>query len=277
MGSPAIGSATTSAPPPPPPTTPSSPIAQAGPTSGSGAQAAPLGQPATGTGDVYEAGKPAPVAAQTPEQARIATQYKASALRDVADPKTLRVLNEELKARDPSAAPITAEEAKKAINATDVKVLSADDYKAVKQALGGQWTNPAAAADSSIRTTLNSDEAAVKLATARARERTHLSATQPTQAEIDQAKVDLRRIDPGAFETPPKDAVYVNQAKAGVPVSDPTQTKVADHEFTHIVLNKRPGTAGEATQHEITAKLGWNHAPGENANWNTPPGKGLPD
>ena len=47
-------------------------------------------------------------------------------------------------------------------------------------------------------------------------------------------------------------------------------------EFTHIVLNKRPGTAGEHTQHEITAKLGWNHKHGENANWDTGPGQGLP-
>ena len=86
----------------------------------------------------------------------------------------------------------------------------------------------------------------------------------------------VRYSSAGAFESPPKDAVYVNQAKAGVAVSDPTKTKVASHEFTHIVLNKREATQGEHTQHEILGRLGWNHTPGENHNWATPPGEGLP-
>lgn len=252
-----------SAPPPPPPPPPPAP--KPAPTR---AESAPA--------DGYTAAKVAPTPLHTPEQTRIAAQYKDAALKDVADPRTLKVLNDELKAKDPNAKPITPEEAKAIIKNTDVRVLSADDYKAVKQALGGLTSNPAAACDKSLREKL-ATEGVEKLALARARERTGLRDTQPTQADLDQARADLRRIDPGAFQTPVKDAVYVNESRANKPVSDPTKTKVADHEFVHIVLNHRGATAGEGPQHRIIGKLGWNQAePGENSNWGTPPGQGLP-
>lgn len=230
------------------------------------------------TADTYQAAPVQPAAVHTPAQARIAAQYKASALRDVADPATLEVLNKALKDNDPQAKPLTPAEAKGIINNTEVRVLSKEDYRAVKSALSesGLRDNPAAAASSGAREAM-ATEGPERLATARARERTGLRDTKPTQAEIDQARADLQRIDPGAFKKPPQDAVYVNEAKAGVPVSDPTKTKVADHEFVHTVLTARaPGMDPEA-QHRVIGKLGWNQAvPGENFNWATPPGQGLP-
>jgi hypothetical protein len=216
--------------------------------------------------------------AETPAQKQIAADYKASAQKDVADPRTLKVINDELQKADPNAKPITQAEAKKKIADTDVRVLSGDDYKAVKSALKGSWTNPASAGNSDTRGQLADPEAAKRLATARARERTQLSNTQPTDAEVQQAAADLQRIDPGAFKKPPKDVIYVNEDQARKPISDPTKTKVADHEFTHILLQSRGMSGDDAGQHKIIGKLGWNQSldQGDNSNWGTPPGQGLP-
>lgn len=231
-------------------------------------------------------GVPAPAALpplDSPQKVKQA--YAQSAQRDLTDPKTLKQLNDELKARDPTAKPVTAAEVNELIAKTEVKPLSARDYATLKAAAGnGSRDNPATSIDGDERARL-ATEGPVNLA--RSRLRSEGSSAEPTQAQVDAAKKDLERIDPGIFQKPPKDVVYVNEKHLGGH-ADPRQTKVASHELLHHLLDKRGvphrDENGKDPQHAIIGRFGWNQQPGtsgdlipgETANWATPPGQGLP-
>lgn len=217
-------------------------------------------------------------------EAQVKAEYVKDAKRDLTDPGTLKQLNQELKARDPNAAPLNAAEVSGIIDRTDVRSLTPAQYSALKAATGGSRDNPA--------TTLDADNrAAIQQSgpenLARSRLRATGSAAEPTPEQIAAAKEDLRAIDPGIFAKPPRDVVYVNQAHIEGQ-GDPRLTKVASHEFLHAVLNHRGVPAkdpnGTEPQHAIIGRLGWNQKfgtsgaiiPDETAKWATPPGAGLP-
>lgn len=229
-------------------------------------------------------GVPAP-ATLTPleTQAQVKQAYTQAASRDLGDPKTLKQLNDELKARDPNAKPLTKAEVDQVIANTDVKLLSRSDYETLKMATGGSRDNPATSIDAENRAKI---AASGPENLARARLRNTGSNADPTPEQIAQAKTDLEKIDPSLFKKGVKDVVYVNQKHIGGH-GDPRQTKVAAHEFLHLVLDKRGvehDANGKDPQHAIIGRLGWNQKPGtsgevipgETANWATPPGQGLP-
>jgi len=233
-------------------------------------------------------GVPAPVAPPPlTTEAQVRSEYKKDASRDLTDAATLKQLNDELKAQDPNAKPLTAAEAKSIIDNADVRSLTPRQYADLKAAAGpgASSTNPATAVDADNRAKLK-DVGPENLA--RARLRSQGSSADPTPEQLAQAEKDLRAIDPGIFATPPKDVVYVNQ-KHVEHQGDPRQTKVASHEFLHLILDHRqvPGKQADGSdpQHAIIGRLGWNQTfgtsgqviPGETANWATPPGQGLPE
>lgn len=217
-------------------------------------------------------------------QAQVKAAYVTGAKRDLTDPATLKQLNQELKARDPNAKPLTAAEVNSVIDKTDVRSLTPAQYATLKAATGGSRDNPATTLDAENRAKVQ-ESGPENLA--RSRIRSTGSNAEPTAEQIATAKEDLRAIDPGIFSTPPKDVVYVNQ-KHLEGNGDPRQTKVASHEFLHAVLDHRgvPEKDADGTdpQHAIIGRLGWNQKfgtsgkviPGETANWATGPGAGLP-
>lgn len=217
--------------------------------------------------------------------AKVKAEYQQDAKKDLTNAGTLKQLNQELKARDPNAPPLTSAEVQRVIDNADVKSLSESDYRTLKMAVpGSQPGNPASSMDSANRAKLAKDGPENL---ARARLQSQGSKADPTPEQISQAEADLRRIDPGAFQNPPKDVVYVNQ-KHIEHNGDPRQTKVAAHEFTHLVLDHRgvPDKDPDGTdpQHAIIGRLGWNQTygtsgkviGGETDNWATKPGDGDP-
>ncbi len=228
-------------------------------------------------------GGAAPLPKLATEQ-QVKAAYVNGAKRDLTDAGTLKQLNQELKARDPNAKPLTAAEVNSIIDKTDVKSLTPAQYATLKAATGGQRENPATSIDAKNRGDI---QISGPENLARSRLRSAGSTADPTPQQIATAKEDLRAIDPGIFAKPPKDVVYVNQ-KHIQGQGDPRLTKVASHELLHTVLNHRgvPNTDPDGTepQHAIIGRLGWNQKPetsgkiipGETANWATPPGKGLP-
>lgn len=215
-------------------------------------------------------GVPTPAALtplDTPQ--KVKTAYAQSASRDLTDKKTLEKLNQELGDKGP----VTAAEVNQVIQNTDVKALSEKDYATLKMATavpGASRSNPATAMDADSRAAL-AEKGPENLARARNGNR------EPSADQIADAKKELERIDPGMFKKGAKDVIYVNEKHVGGH-GDPRQTKVADHEYLHLLLGKK-GVTGEEAQHELIGKFGWNQKPGpggENRNWATPPGKGLP-
>ncbi|MFO0727761.1 MAG: hypothetical protein U1E65_28540 [Myxococcota bacterium] len=221
-----------------------------------------------------------------PQQAGVLTAqqvqqaYKQNGAAAVGAPGARAVLQDEVN-RSGDKQPITPDEINRTARNMDVKVLSANDYATVKLAYpGGQTTNSAGSAIGDLRGKLPT-EGAERLA----RMRDHIPEGSPVpQASLDQAKADLKRIDPGAFETPPKDVVYVNSTMMQGTRGNPNTTKVAAHELTHLVLSHHgvPSKAqGHDPQHEVLGRLGWNQVaesgiPGETSNWGTGPGQGIP-
>ncbi|MBL8958022.1 MAG: hypothetical protein JNK82_45025 [Myxococcaceae bacterium] len=203
---------------------------------------------------------------------KVSTAYKAAALRDLTDPKTIAKLNDELKAQ--GKPPVTSAEVAKMIQNTDVKALSPRDYETLKLATGGSTDNPATTLDAANRAKI-AESGPERLATARN------GGQKPSESQIAAAKKELERIDPDIFKAGAKDVVYVNERHVGAN-GDPRQTKVAAHEFVHVVLNNQGvphESNGVDVHHDITGRFGWNQKPGPggaNRNWNTPPGKGLP-
>ncbi|GEM_PF-3427317 len=230
-------------------------------------------------------GVPTPAALPKLEnEQQVKAAYVKGAKRDLTDPATLKQLNQELKARDPEAKPLTAAEVNSIIDKTDVRSLTPAQYATLKAATGGSRENPATSIDAENRGKIQ-ESGPENLA--RSRLRSTGSAAEPTAEQIATAKEDLRAIDPGIFAKPPKDVVYVNQ-KHIEGHGDPRQTKVASHELLHTVLNHRgvpeKDANGTDPQHAIIGRLGWNQKlgtsgtiiPGETSNWATPPGSGLP-
>jgi hypothetical protein len=244
------------------------------------------GCPCCSGNDTYVAPPPRPLGpAATPTQ--IAQAYKASAARDLVKPGVLNEINGTVQKYGTDKAPVTARDIQQTVANADVKVMSEADYVTLKTALNGQRTNPATALTSSERAKipeLGVDNLARARLTAKGETR------DPNAGELAQAKSDLMRVDPGAFQKPPKDAVYVNQRLAGQGAGDPNLTKVADHEFVHLVLDKKGVPHNDGQNHDphhyTTGVLGWNAVPGtsgfpslpgggETRNWRTPPGQGV--
>jgi len=215
-------------------------------------------------------GVPTPVALPRLETAAAVQQaYAQGASRDLTSPKTLEKLNKELGDKGP----VTRADVEKVIQNTDVKMLSADDYRTLKMATGvegASFSNPATAIDADSRAAIG-EKGPYNLAKIRNR------GQEPSAEQIAAAKQELEKIDPSLFKKGSRDVIYVNQKHVNG-VADPRLTKVAAHEYLHLVMHKK-GVEGEAVQHDIIGKFGWNQVPGPggaNRNWATPPGKGLP-
>jgi hypothetical protein len=212
--------------------------------------------------------------------AQVSTEYKKAAASDLLAPSTLKALNDDLKKQDPTAKPLTRAEVSKIIQDTDVKLLAPAQYAALKAAAGpGSPANPATSLDGENRAKLK-ENGPTNLAKSRLRASADPATAnrEPTADEVAKAEADLRAIDPGIFNTPPRDVIYVNQTQVSG-AADPRRTKVAAHEFVHHILNHRQ-FAGD--QHVVIGRLGWNGSHEPNApvddtrNWSTPPGSGLP-
>lgn len=218
-------------------------------------------------------------------QAEVTKEYKAGGKTDLTSAGSLKALNDEV-AKHGDGKPVTKAEVEDIIAKSDIKLLSQKDYETLKTATGGSRDNPATAVPSGSREKLATD-GAYRLAKRWKLEKQQSDA-EPTKEEVEAARKELERIDPGAFAKPPKDAVYVNAkyAKQGYQ-GDPRVTKVATHELTHLVLFRHGVPAeseGHDVHHEFTGSVGWNakHGttgkiiPGETDNWSTKPGDGLP-
>ncbi len=206
---------------------------------------------------------------ETPAQ--VSAAYASGARKDLTDAGTLKQLNKEV-----SPETITQADVEKQIANTEVKLLSKDDYKALKQATGVQGAdldNPATAIDANSRRLIR-EQGPENLAKARN------GGKPPSADQIAQARKDLEKIDPSLFKgdgSKMKDGIYVNQRLVNG-VADPRLSKVAGHEYLHLILEKK-GVHGEAAQHGVTGRLGWNQKAGpggQNDHWGDPPGKGLP-
>jgi hypothetical protein len=211
---------------------------------------------------------------------QVVQAYRTNGPAAVGAPGSLAVINDGV-TKFGDGQPVTQGEVNRIMANTDVKVLNQSDYATLKRAAGGQQGNAACEMTSDSRALLATDGPANL---ARSRLGLPAGATPPADA-VAQAKADLMRIDPGAFKTPPKDAIYINQATDSGLRGNPNTTKIAAHELTHLVLDHHgvpdKDANGTDIQHQIIGQLGWNEAattgvPGETSNFWTPPGQGIP-
>jgi hypothetical protein len=233
-------------------------------------------KPSVDPGDSFAVTSPAePI----PEE-QLKADYKSQATDALQSDAAKKAMNAAIKEHG-DGKPLTDQEIKKIVDNTDVKEVSPQQYNDLVKAAGGKFEgNPACGLSKKQREAIASPEGIKRLAASR-----HKGPGEPTQEELEKAAADLKKYDPGAFEKSPKDVVYVNEkfAKKGTN-GDPNKTKVAAHEFMHVVLFAHGVPMSDDNgdiHHKVTGSLGWNASaskppiPFETGNWNTGKGKGL--